>query len=89
MTEDPTTTAGFYSLDAPTAVAAGKAYLNPGGVLASKSLRIGGGDASEVVAPEVAETEEDEVLYNMAGIQVDKNFKGFVINQKGVKRFNR
>ena len=44
------------------------------------------GQASDVDAPEVVETEEPEVLFNMAGIQVDKNFKGVVINQKGEKR---
>ena len=47
------------------------------------------GTASEVTAPEVADVEEEEVLFNMAGVQVDKNFKGFVVNQKGVKRFNK
>ena len=47
------------------------------------------GTASEVIAPEVADVEEEEVLYNMAGVQVDKNFKGFVVNQKGEKRFNK
>ena len=57
---------------------------------AAKSLKmIFGGEATNVDAPEVAETEEEEVLYNMAGVQVDKNFKGFVINQKGEKRFNK
>ncbi len=73
-------------------IAAGKAYLvadwASGGT--AKSLRVVvDGETTEVTAPEVAETEEEEVLFNMAGIQVDKNFKGFVINQKGVKRFNK
>ena len=73
-------------------IAAGKAYLvadwTSGGT--AKSLRVVvDGQTTDVTAPEVVETEEEEVLYNMAGIQVDKNFKGVVINQKGVKRFNR
>ena len=84
---NPTTTAGFYPLGAATHIDAGKAYLNTG--VLSKVLRIGDGEASEVVAPEVVETEEPEILFNMAGVQVDKNFKGFVVNQKGEKRFNR
>ncbi len=81
----------FAQIDATSApMKAGQAYLNVPSVTPAKSLRVVvDGEASEVVAPEVADTEEDEVLYNMAGIQVDKNFKGIVINQKGVKRFNR
>lgn len=86
---------GFYFANGKT-VAANRAYLHIATDMApdvepgAKALRVVvNGEATEVVAPEVAETEEPEVLYNMAGIQVDKNFKGFVINQKGVKRFNR
>ncbi len=84
-----TTDYGFGFYQYTSTLAAGKVYLEiPGG--GAKMLRVVvDGEATEVVAPEVAETEEPEVLYNMAGIQVDKNFKGFVINQKGVKRFNR
>ena len=85
----------FYQTDNNLAGTANRCYLDfssvptsaPGAAKAI-SIRIDG-QATEVVAPEVAETEEEEVLYNMAGIQVDKNFKGFVVNQKGVKRFNR
>lgn len=70
-------------------IAAGKAYL-PITTSGAKSLKVVvNGEATGVEAPVVAENEEPEVLYNMAGIQVDKNFKGIVINQKGVKRFNR
>lgn len=84
----------FYQTDNNLAGTANRCYLDfssvptsaPGAAKAI-SIRIDG-QATEVVAPKVAETEE-EVLYNMAGIQVDKNFKGFVVNQKGVKRFNR
>ena len=82
---------GFYKLESAVTVSKGKAYLSSGVIPpgAKANYLSFKGTATEVVAPEVAETEEDEVLYNMAGIQVDKNFKGFVINQKGVKRFNR
>ncbi len=82
-------TAEFQSLeDNGATIPAGKAYLNVD--KKAKALRVViDGETTEVVAPEVAETEEDEVLYNMAGIRVGKNFKGFVVNQKGVKRFNR
>lgn len=83
----------FAPIDATSAtMKAGQAYLNvPSVTPAAKSLRVvvDGDEATGVEAPAVAEVEEDEVLYNMAGIQVDKNFKGFVVNQKGVKRFNR
>ncbi len=82
---------GFYKLESAVTVSKGKAYLSSGVIPpgAKANYLPFKGTATEVVAPEVAETEEDEVLYNMAGIQVDKNFKGIVINQKGVKRFNR
>ncbi len=81
---------GFYQLTEETTVPTGKAYLSSDVILTqAKAFLPFDGTATEVQAPVVAETEEDEVLYNMAGIQVDKNFKGFVVNQKGVKRFNR
>ena len=68
----------------------GRAYLQASGVSLTKSMRfVVDGEASEVVAPEVAEVEEDEVLYNMAGLRVGKDYKGIVINQKGVKLFNK
>ncbi len=79
---------GFYQNKYEFTVGANTAYLPAGSVSMAKMLRIGG-TATEVIAPEVAETEEEEILFNMAGVQVDKNFKGFVINQKGVKRFNK
>ena len=84
-------TADFQSLeDNGATIPAGKAYLDATAGGGAKILRVViDGQASEVVAPEVAKTEEEEILFNMAGIQVDKNFKGFVVNQKGVKRFNR
>ena len=77
---------GFYPFSG--SLDAGDVYITVSGPAKKLSLVVGG-EASEVVAPEVAETEEEEVLFNMAGIQVDKNFKGFVVNQKGEKRFNR
>ena len=82
---------GFYKLTEETTVPTGKAYLSSGAIPPSAKANFlpFEGTASEVIAPEVEETEEEEVLYNMAGVRVDKNFKGFVINQKGVKRFNR
>ena len=78
------------STSSPVTIPEGKAYVEYDTKAGSKALRVViDGQATEVVAPEVAETEEEEVLFNMAGVQVDKNFKGFVINQKGEKRFNR
>ena len=70
-------------------IAAGKAFLQlPKG--SAKALRVVfNGEATDVTAPEVVETEEPEVLYNMAGIPVGKDFKGYVINQKGEKRLQR
>ncbi len=77
----------FYKVTSALTSTKYRAYLTvPSG---AKSLRIVDGKVTEVIAPEVAETEEEEVLFNMAGIQVDKNFKGFVVNQKGEKRFNK
>ncbi len=86
---------GFYFAN-DQIVAANRAYLQFASTYApdipagAKSLKmIFADEATEVVAPAAADVEEEEVLYNMAGVQVDKNFKGFVINQKGVKRFNK
>ena len=71
-------------------VAPGKAFLKVSTAVSSKSLRaVVSGQPTEVTAPEVVETEEPEVLYNMAGIPVGKDFKGYVINQKGEKRLQR
>ncbi len=47
------------------------------------------GTATGVEVPEVTEAEEEEILYNTAGVRVDKNYKGIVINQKGEKRFQK
>ena len=67
-----------------------RAYIQIAVNSPAKALRfVVDGQATNVTTPEVAETEEEEILFNMAGIQVDKNFKGFVVNQKGEKRFNR
>ena len=71
-------------------VAPGKAFLKVSTAVSSKSLRaVVPGQPTEVTAPEVVETEEPEVLFNMAGIPVGKDFKGYVINQKGEKRLQR
>ncbi len=72
-------------------IAKGKAFLllekDP---KTAKSLSVVfDGQASDVTAPEVVEAEEPEVLFNMAGIPVGKDFKGYVINQKGEKRLQR
>ena len=81
---------GLYKLDEATTLDKGQAYL-PADFNNAKALRfvLPGETPTKVVAPEVADVEEEEVLYNMAGVRVDKNFKGFVVNQKGEKRFNK
>lgn len=90
-TENPSTTAGFYYVSTETAaVAAGKAYLDGSKVPSAAKAFIFGDTATEIEAtPAVVEAEEPEVLYNMAGQIVGKDYKGIVINQKGVKRFNK
>lgn len=75
-------------------LAAGKAFLRTtvnvtGGEAKALRIVVDGDEATGVEAPAVAEVEEDEVLYNMAGLRVGKDYKGIVINQKGVKRFNK
>ena len=47
------------------------------------------GTATGVEAPEVTEAEEEEILYNTAGVRVGKDYKGIVINQKGEKRLQK
>lgn len=71
-------------------IAAGKAYLPvPIGELA-KALRVViEGETTEVTTPVVSEIEEPEVLVNLAGIPVGKDYKGIVINQKGEKRLQK
>ena len=86
---DDYTDVGLYKLTAASTLNKGQAYL-PASFSSAKALRfVIDGEATEVTAPEVAETEEPEILYNMAGQIVGKDFKGFVVNQKGVKRFNK
>lgn len=77
---------GFYPYT--VSLPAGTIYVTvPSG---AKSLRIVvDGETTEVVAPEVVETEEPEVLYNMAGQIVGKDYKGIVINQKGEKKLQK
>ncbi len=87
--ENPSTTAGFYTLTAGTVIAAGKAYLQKP-VSGVKAFLPFDGTATGVEAPEVTEAEEEEeILYNTAGIRVGKDYKGIVINQKGEKRLQK
>lgn len=62
----------------------------PSGIALVKVLNIVDDTATGVEAPEVIEAEEEEeVLYNTAGVRVGKDYKGIVINQKGEKRFQK
>ena len=71
-------------------VAAGKAFLKVSNATPSKALRVVvDGQVTEITAPEVVETEEPEVLVNLAGIPVGKDYKGIVINQKGEKKLQK
>ena len=64
-----------------------RAYFAITAAAGAKSLTfVVDGKATGVEAPAIAETEEPEVLFNLAGIQVGKDYKGIVINQKGEKR---
>lgn len=64
-----------------------RAYFAITAAAGAKSLTfVVDGKATDVKAPAIAETEEPEVLFNVAGIQVGKDYKGVVINQKGEKR---
>ena len=82
-------TAEFQRLDQKGAtIPAGKAYLNYENGAGAK-LRIAfAGDATgiEAIASEGA---EDDMLYNIAGQKVSKSYKGFVINSKGQKFYNK
>ena len=78
---------GFYQVkDAPLTGVAYRAYLTVPAASAKSLMIVVPGQATDVTAPEVVETEEPEVLFNLAGIPVGKDFKGVVINQKGEKR---
>ena len=70
-------------------VAAGKAFLKISKGSNVKVFNIVDGTATGVEAPEVAEAEEEEILYNTAGVRVGKDYKGIVINQKGEKRLQK
>ena len=54
-----------------------------------KMFNIVDGTATGVEAPVAAEAEEEEILYNTAGVRVGKDYKGIVINQKGEKRLQK
>lgn len=85
-----TTDYGFGFYEYTGTLDAGDIYLDIPGGGGAKMLRVVvDGTATEVTAPEVVETEEPEILYNMAGQIVGKDYKGIVINQKGEKRFNK
>ena len=79
---------GFYTLTTGTVIAEGKAYLQKP-VSSVKAFLPFDGTATGVEAPVAAEAEEEEILYNTAGQQVTKDYKGVVINQKGEKRFQK
>ena len=86
---------GFYFAN-DQIVASNRAYLHilttlaPDAITGSKSIRIVVDDeATGVGAVQGEGFMVNEVLYNMAGIQVDENYKGIVINRKGEKRFNK
>ena len=87
---DPTT-AGFYKLGAETVVPKGKAYIDasqlPAGI---KVLRFAFGDnlATAIETAEVADTDADGAIYNVAGQQVGKDYKGIVI-KNGKKYLNK
>ena len=71
-------------------VAAGKAFLKIAQDSNVKVFNIVDGTATGVEAPEIAEAEEEEeILYNTAGVRVGKDYKGIVINQKGEKRLQK
>jgi hypothetical protein len=70
-------------------VAPGKAFLKISKTNPVKAFRVVDGTATGVEAPEVAEAEEEEILYNTAGVRVGKDYKGIVINQKGEKRLQK
>ncbi len=85
------TNPGFYVLDAATVVPAGKAYLSSAAVPAGAKaffIPFEGGTATAIEAPAAAEAAEDGVLYNTAGQQVGKDYKGIVI-KNGKKYFQK
>ena len=85
---NPTTTAGFYQLGSATAVAAGKAYLDTAS--SAKVLRFVFGDGTATGIDGVSgdngiSGDDGEAIYNVAGQQVDEDYKGIVI--KGGKKY--
>ena len=86
--------ASFYILGAATVVQAGKAYLSAYAVPATdhptKAIRIVFDDENATAIEAVAtEAEADGVLYNVAGQQVGKDYKGIVIDKNGKKYLNK
>ena len=86
---------GFYAVgETPATVKAGQAYLSfPASEeeeLGAKVLYFvfGDGTATSVEAIEVADAEADGALYNVAGQQVGKDYKGIVI-KNGKKYLNK
>ena len=84
-TANPAATAGFYKLGDATAVAAGKAYLDGTAVPSlAKVLRFVFGDGTATGIDGVSgdngiSGDDGEAIYNVAGQQVDKDYKGIVI----------
>ena len=79
----------FYQVrDAALTGVAYRAYLTVP-TTSVKMFNIVDGTATGVEAPEVTEAEEEEILYNTAGVRVGKDYKGIVINQKGEKRLQK
>ena len=81
--------AGFYLADDESTVAAGKAYLRvPGGNgVTAKMLHISFGDDPDAIISPLAETEDDDAMYNLSGQRIQKIQKGIYI--KGGKKILR
>lgn len=85
-------TVGMYILNKPTLVEGGKAYLNGEAVAANnvKVLRFVFDDNTPTAIVSTREESETEgILYNVAGQQVDKDYKGIVIDKNGNKYFRK
>ncbi len=81
---------GFYQNANTFTVGANSAYIPAGSIslgVGAKYFRLEG-QATGIEVPAVAEAEEDGVLYNVAGQQVGKDYKGIVI-KNGKKYLNK
>ena len=81
--------AGFYLADDESTVAAGKAYLRvpSGSGVTAKMLHISFGDDPDAIISPLAETEDDDAMYNLSGQRIQKIQKGIYI--KGGKKILR